>query len=388
MGDLESLLLVIVCVYLFECCVWVRKGGVAVFRYWPRRWHVGYPGRFMGNARGAIFLVNPLPPLGTLFVCYPFPLSVSPEGMFSFNASSLCPVGRPAQLGRWVPFATVRSIHSDGRRVLVDDSLFLVASSSASARRLVGILGGLRAAPERERADLIRAWVAAALSGDQMKSRWSAFLKAAPALGWLPSSLFCYLFILCPALLWKFSLGSVGGWLAGGLLVQTLLIGSFFYRAHRTLFPGGAEERLTPFLTMLLAPPTAIRAPDLLARHLMEELHPLAVVRGMCSGPAFESFARHALLDLHFPLLPVCPRTDPEAERVESWFRGLVLEEMERAVTEAGLDLVQLLGPPNRSEPGNQSYCPRCRTQFIRVSGVCGDCGGRPLAAWGDRMGC
>ena len=70
-------------------------------------------------------------------------------------------------------------------------------------------------------------------------------------------------------------------------------------------------------VTMLLAPPAAIRAPDLLARHLLQNFHPLAVAQVLCSPGGFKSVARQALLDLRYPLLPVCPTNEPEPMTTE-----------------------------------------------------------------------
>ncbi len=133
---------------------------------------------------------------------------------------------------------------------------------------------------------------------------------------------------------------------------------------------------------MLLAPPTAIRAHDLLARQLVATFHPLAPAQALCPPGAFQDLARHALRDLHFPILPTSPHPEIQAVQSEAWFRQAVLEEMEQAIEQAGLQPAQLLQPPAPLEPANRSYCPRCETQFVTAVGTCGDCGGRPLRSF------
>ena len=132
-------------------------------------------------------------------------------------------------------------------------------------------------------------------------------------------------------------------------------------------------------VTMLLAPPAAIRAPDLLARHLLENFHPLAVVPVLCSPGGFKSVARQALLDLRYPLLPVCPTNEPEPMATEHWFRAARQEAAEQFVQRAGLKPEELTAMPGPTEPANQSCCPRCGAQFVRRTGTCLDCGGRQI---------
>jgi hypothetical protein len=133
---------------------------------------------------------------------------------------------------------------------------------------------------------------------------------------------------------------------------------------------------------MLLAPPTAVRSHDLLARRLVENFHPLAVAELFCPGAPFERLARRVLLDLRFPLLPRAPSAEAAVVQTEEWFRGVLLEECERAVQRAGLKPLELTRPPARSEATHRSYCPRCDAQFEVESGTCADCGGRELVAF------
>src|SRR5260370_39990637 len=125
-------------------------------------------------------------------------------------------------------------------------------------------------------------------------------------------------------LVWQFGFGHRGWVVVAGLLAQTITAALLFRRAHRALFPDASAERFTPFVTMLLAPPTAIRAHDLLSRHLLGAFHPLAVAQGLCSPARFEELARRTLLDLRCPMLPLCPAGTPAAARAAQWFRRSV----------------------------------------------------------------
>jgi hypothetical protein len=382
MGDLESLLLVIAAIYLTECAVWVRRSSVAAQQSWGSRWRLRHPGVVLGNAHGAVVFANPLPPLGTVLLSHPFPVSLSPQAMLSFTSVCLDAGGRPPQAARWLAYPEAQFIGTEGRSVLVNATIFIKASSPTAARRLADLLRELKALPEKDRAAAIRRSLAATLDAKAARQRWEEYLVRSPRLRWLGNLLFVYLFVIAPGMIWFFGFRLAGLWVAAGLLAQTFTIGWHFWRAHGAIYPGGSEERFTPFLTMLLAPPTAIRARDLLARRLVENFHPLAVAAVCCPGAPFQRLARRVLLDLRFPVLPSAPSSETAVVQTEEWFRGVLLEECERAVERAGLKLSDVTQPPARSETTHRSYCPRCDAQFDVGTGACADCGGRALAAF------
>jgi len=383
MGDLESLLLVLAAIYLTECVVWVRRGSVAVASYWGRRWGFWHPGAVLGNSRGAVFFANPLPPFGAVVVGRQFPVSVSSKAIYSFTAPSINPGWRPSQVGQFVRYEDLRTVTFDGKKVFTNGALFCQTPSATSARQLAEWLHKLKSMPEAERSRSIRKTVAEALDSENVHTRWKSFRERSKLLHVLSIILFAYLFLAAPALLWFFGFRAAGIGVALGLLVQTFTIGSLFRRAHRTLYPDGAEDRFVPFLTMLLAPPTAIRARDLLGRHLMDNFHPLAVVQAFCPSAEFKALARHTLRDLHFPMLPLSASAAEDAIQTEEWFRCVVRDETEKALARAGLNRTELLAAPAVSEEVHRAYCPRCHAQFVATEAVCGDCGGRSLVAFG-----
>ena len=382
MGDLESLWLVVAVIYLTECAVWVRRSSVAALQGWAGRWRLRHPGVVLGNANGALVFANPLPPLGTVLLGHPFPVSLSPQAMLSFTAICLDAGGRPPQFARWLRYADAKTIGTEGHRVLVNGSVFVKASSPTAARGLAGLLRELKGLPETDRAAAIRRALAATLDTGPARKRWEEFQARSPRLRWLGNILFVYLFVIAPGLIWFLGFRLAGLWVVAGLLAQTFTIGWHFWRAHGALYPGGSEERFAPFLTMLLAPPTAIRAHDLLARRLVENFHPLALAEAFCPGTPFKRLARRVLLDLRFPMLPSSPSEEASIVQTEEWFRGVLLEECEKAIGRAGLKTSELTQPPARSEAKSRSYCPRCDGQFAVEAGICGECGGRKLAAF------
>ncbi len=379
MGDLEGLLLVVAAIYLAECVVWVPRGAVVFHRYWIKTWRLLHPSAVIGNERGGLFLANPLPPFGTVLVSPQFMLSLSPEAAYSYTAACINPNWRPVQLARHVFWEAIQSVAVDGKAILVNAEPFLRAPSPLAARPLADFLRRVRSLKPGERAAAIRKRVDEAFDSQTISARLAQCQTLARPVRLLANVLFAYVFVLAPMLVWQFGFGHLGWALLAGLLAQTITAALLFRRAHRALFPDASAERFTPFVTMLLAPPTAIRAHDLLSRHLLEPFHPLAVAQVLCPPHRFEEFARRTLLDLRFPMLPICPAATPEAARTEQWSRQAVLETAEKFIQRAGLRPEELLKPPARAEPRNLSYCPRCGGQFLSVELTCGDCGGRPV---------
>ncbi len=382
MSDRESLLLVLAIIYLTECLVWVPRSALAFTRWWGKSFRLRLAGTLAGNQHGALFLANPLPPLGPVFVNQHLPLSVSSEAAFAYTAACLDPAGRPLQTARFIPFNAMRAVAAKGKKVEVNGAVFLKTSSTLRARQLADWLDRLRKLEPSERRREIRQTLQAGFSTRQVADRLQAFRERTRTLRVLSHVLFFYLLVLAPAALWEFGLRHVGWELLIGLLAQTTLIACLARRAHQALYPEADEERFKLFLTLLLTPPAGIRAADVLGRPLLETAHPLAIARQICSPDQLQAWARQYLLDLRYPLLPVCPTSDAAAARCEQEFRAALLEATEEFLVACGLKPAALTAPPERLEPANQSYCPRCSAQFISPAGACPDCGGRQLVAF------
>src|ERR1051325_2968511 len=125
MGELQSLLLVLALIYLSECFVWLRRGALSFGTWCGRSFRSLHPSGLLSNQRGGLILANPLPPLGSVFFCQVFPLSLSPQGAFAYSSACLNPGGRPSQTARFVPFDEIRHVAVEGRKVLVNGDVFL-----------------------------------------------------------------------------------------------------------------------------------------------------------------------------------------------------------------------------------------------------------------------
>ena len=119
MSDGQTLLLLLGLLYLSDCFLWVRKQSVAFVSPWCRRWRIARLNSSLANGRGGLLFMNPLPPLGSVFLSHLSPISVSPLGICAFNLQALPLVGRPAQTGQSLAFSEINGSSADGAQLLI-----------------------------------------------------------------------------------------------------------------------------------------------------------------------------------------------------------------------------------------------------------------------------
>jgi len=379
MSDVQLLFAVLGALYAWECACWVPRGSVAFVTWLGRRWRAAHPGAVLGNQRGGLIFTPPLPPLGAMLIGSQFLLSLSPEAALAFVASSVNPGSRPIQTGEFLPWDTIRTVEASGRKVRVNGRVLLKAASPTLAAHLAGQLQRLRQSSPASRASAIQRIIRDALDTEAIRKRWGEFQRQTAGMRLLANLLAGFVFVAAPLLIWQFGFGRCWLGLLAGVLALTTATATLFHRAHKTLYPAAQDERLAHFLTVLLAPATAMRALDILSRPLLETFHPLAIARVFCPDPQFRDFARDIWRELCHPALPVCPAAEPRAEAVERHFRAALQDCVAELLRQSGISPQALAAPPAPADPTCRSYCPRCLAQFTAGQRVCPDCGGQPL---------
>ncbi len=385
MSDLQLLFLVLAALYVWECACWLRRGSVAFTTWLGRRWRAKHPGALLGNQRGGFAFAAPLPPLGSLLTANQFPLSLSPETALAFVSTNVNPGFRPAQTGRALPLDTIREVQADGKKLLINGEVWLVAPSTTYARFLAGKVQQIAKLKPTEREKAILELAAASLDIRAVERRWQEFRARSRHLRWLGNALVGYVFVAAPTVIWFVGLRLSWLGLFVGLFALAVATATLFRRAHRALYPNAEDERFTHTLTIALSPANAMRAHDALSRPLLEEFHPLAVAKVLLPPAAFPNLARRILLDLRHPALPDCPSDDAAARRAGSFWRGALREAAENMLKRSGIQPDDLCRPPKPVDESCRAYCPRCGAQFTSPIGCCADCGGLELVAFNVR---
>jgi len=346
---------------------------------WLKSWRVAYPSGLLGSQARGLFLSNPVPPLGSTLVAQAWPFSLSPEGFWGYAALTTHPEGRAASDGPFLPWAAVRNIEVDEKKVVVDGAVVARADSPAAARGWAELLAGLAKAHPADREDAILRAIRKSLDAAEAARRRDAFREASRVLRWVCVALALHVFVVCPAV---WTGGGILRWwpvLAAAMLGLMWSVAVLFFRAHRAVHGAASGDRGMVTLLCATVPTVPMRACDYLARPLLQGLHPLAAAHALLDEDGFRRFARAVLLDSRQPIRPECRTDNPMAEGVGRWCRARLGAEFESFVQARGLDPVGITSPLPPRDASSRSYCPRCDSQHALAEGVCSSCGDIPL---------
>ncbi len=367
-GEGETLLFVLFLLYLSECGIWVKRESVAFVSGW-RRWRLATPSSWLGNARGGILLLNPLPPGGKVLLSHLSPISISPSGVCGLNVQTLPSEARSTfQTGEFLPFGKIKEAGVDGSYLTINNERFAKCATAKQARTLASVIAEMVKASSSKREVLARNWIAKQYSVKDATSRLKEarpLIKPIQSLGVI---LFLFLFVLTPVLGSLFGLMTLVIPVAIVMVALAVEIAIVFRRAHRKLYPAESAERLESLVKMILCPPVAIRAADILTKNLLSEFSPI-ILAEVLTGSGEPQFVRSVILDLKHPLGHEL--SDASAVETITWAANEQVKLCESYV----------LFPMQREE-NSISYCPRCECQFVVEVVECPDCPGVRLIAF------
>jgi hypothetical protein len=385
-SDGQTLLLILALLYLTECLIWLKKQSVAFVSVSGRRWRLATPIPWLGNANGAMLILNPLSSPGRVFLSHLLPVSMSPSGACAFNSQTLPSGARPAtQTGEFIPFSAITKAGTDGAYLVLNGQNFAKCATPKQAKALAAVIEALSKTKPARREPLLRSWLAKQFDARTATRLWREAEESIGVIRWASSILFVFMFIGVPALVTLYGLEQLIIPLAVGILALALQIAFLFFRAHRKLYPAESQERLESMVKMILCPPVSLRAADVLSRNLLAEYSPI-VVANVLEGPEGEGasqFAREFVLDLQHPLKHEV--TDEKATETIDWMNAAQLKAcLEHVARDRKATGKSLLRAAQR-EGDSVSYCPRCLVQFVVGAGdECPDCPGVVLVAFSD----
>lgn len=383
-SDGQTLLLILALLYLTECLIWVKKQSVAFVSVSGRRWRVATPISWLGNANGAMLILNPLPPPGRIFLSHLLPISISPSGVCHFNSQTFPSGSRTAtQTGEFVSFSEITKADADGSYLLLNGQKFAKCATPMQAKALASIVETVRSAKPSRREALLRSWVTKQFDARAATRLWHEAEKSIGVIRWACSLFFVFMFVGSPILVTLYGLEQLIIPLAVGMLLLALQIAILFYRAHRRLYPAESQERLENMVKMVLCPPISLRAADVLTRNLLAEYSPIVVANVLAGAGGGQQFARDFVLDLQHPLKHEV--TEDKALETISWMNAAQLKACVEHVERDRRITVRSLLQAAQREGDSASYCPRCGVQFVAGAGdECPDCPGVGLVAFSD----
>jgi hypothetical protein len=378
LSDGQTLFIVLVLIYLSECVLWVRKQSVGFLSPWCRRVRISTA--LFGNATGGFLFVNPLPPLGSVFLSHLSPLSLSPAGICALNAQALPGVGRLVQSELCLQFDDIAQASTDGAYLLVNDERFVKCATPTQARELAELINQTaKASSASDRERILRAYNSKTFAEDEARK---VLLQSASTLfeiRLLGSIFFVFLFVVAPTLMSVYGLLRLFIPVAVVTFVFAIQIAVMFHRGRKLLFEG--EARWDQLIIMILCPPAAIRAADLLTRDLLSNYNPI-VVAHLLAGTQAQRFIRSFILDLQHPL-----KHESSNETAAEIIEWSVADQLRQCVAyvEHKKSLKGLLAPLKATGDFN-SYCPRCECKFTLGERECPDCPGVGLVVVSENL--
>lgn len=376
-GEGQTLLLILVLLYLSECLIWVKRESVAFVSAWGSRWRLSVPPSWMGNASGGILLLNPLPPAGRVFLSHLSPISISPSGICAFNLQTLPSEARsPYQSGQFLPFNKIKDSSSDGAYLLINKEKFTKCATTKQAHALAKVIAAMAKASGSKRETMARTWVVKQFAVDDAAVLLKESASLIDPIQQMGVILFLFLFVFTPSLAFTFGAAPLIIPVAAVMVALAIEIAIMFHRAHKKLYPAESSERLESLVKMILCPPVSIRAADILTKNLLAQYSPI-VLASVLPGSGEPQFVRSVLLDLKHPLRHEVSEAD--AEKTIEWTASEQLNVcMDHVKKGRYLKPEELLAPAQREE-NSISYCPRCRCQYVVNDGECPDCPGVKL---------
>jgi len=370
-GEAQTLLLILILLYLSECLIWVKRESVAFVSAWGSRWRLSVPPSWMGNASGGILILNPLPPSGRVFLSHLSPVSISPDGICAFNLQTLpSETHSPDQSGQFLPFNEIKDSRSDGSYLVINQERFTKCATTKQAHALAKLIAAMAKASASKRENMARTWVVKQFAADDAAALLKESAPLIEPIQQMGVILFLFLFVFTPSLAFTFGSTPLIIPVAAVMVALAVEIAIMFHRAHKKLYPAESSERLESLVKMILCPPVSIRAADILTRNLLAQYSPI-VLANVLPGSGEQQFVRGVILDLKHPLRHEV--SDADAEKTIEWTAKEQLNACLRYLTPE-----ELLAPTQREE-NSIAYCPRCRCQYVVTDGECPDCPGVEL---------
>ncbi len=191
--------------------------------------------------------------------------------------------------------------------------------------------------------------------------------------------MFIILFVQSPLLIHKYGLNSLFIPTVVILLLMALVISLEYYFIHRNIYPKAKEERITDLLKMVLCPPTAIRASDLITSKTLFNIDPLILAHILQKEKEYEAFAQKYILDLKYPINNEI-NNDLSSEII-SWNNSVILELSVSYYRDIAKANMNIFSAPKPYDSLSKVYCPRCMGQFITEREECSDCPGVKLVS-------
>jgi hypothetical protein len=365
MNELLSLFPILFFVYALQCIASAPSMSEVFFlsprlhgRKLRHSWQVG-------GSQNRLFLLNPFLPFVGAILVDPLPFVARRDangellGLESLSSSAQdCGT-------RVCSFELPHKFSFEETKVFVDGELFLCVRSEDAAKRFAALLDKLQCTPAKGRASLLDKHFRSMFSAEAIDRRLEEYSRSTELLHIASFSLFLFIFLLAPPLIFFRGLHRLWPSLLLYLVLSSAVVLWLFRRSRRELYPLKRGGNLPHMIGVALSPFAAIRANDTLLADLVAEFHPVVVAHRILPKKEFLEFAGSELRKTKY---------------ISS--DSTLLQFLTEFLRQQQIDLLSLLAPPTPESKHCRSFCPVCLTQYVIDRGVCQDCGQIALEAF------
>lgn len=288
---------------------------------------------------------------------------------------------RPGET-RLIPYEDFRSaVDSDGT-IRADRRWALSTPVSppthVDSGALVRQITSLAAIPAHERSAAIDARIAQSLDGKRLRERLQDFESATVSLRVLLRISGIVAFILFPISTLFAALHVViipamalTLLLSGLTAVWTARVWRRFYVERPT------SDKWAILAKTMLYPVSALRPLEALSLPLLSAWHPGVLALTLCDRKTAHLLIRELWAELCYAR--AAKDATPTAEAALRNHHDREAKALLALLKHHNVNLVEILQPPCASSDTSQTYCPKCRAQYIYASGNCADCEEMPL---------
>ncbi len=374
MTEFETLISVIVALYILECVQSVPAATTPICRSLRNRWSIQRKAWSLDGIGKRLSLSPILPPFGRVLFCYVPQIGMDEGGFWVDHVVTRISRSRPDPL-RYFRFSEIVSIDCRGNTIYCDDIAACEFPDRIIAEDWCDFLTLLKSHTIDKRCQLIENRLSIMFNRSKVEARIDNSRKRFNVLRRLCNSQFAVCFVAFPSAM--LLLESTLRWLP--LLLLTIILGVLisveYARLSRVVYGVQGYDLWSAIINIVLFPPAAVRAYDQLQKLSLYPWDPLAVVSVISDRSEYQSYVDRRIREYLFLRLDVSEADSSDFSKAVLSFRIRWLRAVESLLLKTGdISRMQLIAPQPQS-PDSRSYCPLCCVSFLFTEGTCSDCG-------------
>lgn len=372
MSEGITLFFILLIFYLVECIFWLHRNSAAFVSFTGKHWYLIFFNKYFGNDRGGIFPANPLPPLGKVYICSLLPVSFSKTHVCSQISQTLTNDFKTDKNVKFMKYDEIKSVSTIDKEIFINGDMFVKFGTSIQSIFIKDILLKLVSLNDEQRENEIKRIVQETFDVEKAKTIIETYNDKSYKLRVCCNLLFVYIFLIVPVLVYFYGTIQLFVILLVFMYLLSISISIVFYFIHKTFYSAQRSERIIDMIKMIIFPPTALRANDLLSLNILINYHPLTVAQILFDKFNFDKFSKKVVIDLKNPII-----NNFENEQVtltNKWHRDNLENIVTAFLQNNGVDTKNLLIAPSPENISCKSYCPRCNAQYTMQKGICSEC--------------